>query len=136
MNKLKKSICLSIAAIITAFSFSLIPISTTHADECKTGNICCQKGVSKEVKKANGCGEGSENELKDVIITIVNRVVGALAVVAVIFVVVGGINYMTSQGDPGKTKKAKDTILYATIGLIICVLAFAIVNFVIKKILA
>ena len=42
---------------------------------------------------------------------------------------------MTSAGDPGKTKKAKDTILYAVIGLIICVLAFAIVNFVIGGII-
>ena len=39
---------------------------------------------------------------------------------------------MMSQGDPGKTKKAKDTILYGLIGLIVCLLAFAIVQFVIN----
>ena len=70
-----------------------------------------------------------------IIIGIINGVVGALSLVAVIFIVVGGVNYMTSQGDPGKTKKAKDTILYAVIGLIIAVLAFAIVNFVIVNII-
>ena len=41
----------------------------------------------------------------------------------------------TVEGDPSKTKKAKDTILYAVIGLIICALAFAIVNFVISNII-
>jgi hypothetical protein len=35
---------------------------------------------------------------------------------------------MTSSGDPGKVKAAKDTILYACIGLVVCVLSFAIVN--------
>ena len=42
---------------------------------------------------------------------------------------------MTSAGDPGKVKKAKDTILYGVIGLVVCVLAFAIVNFVIANII-
>ena len=42
---------------------------------------------------------------------------------------------MTSTGDAGKVKKAKDTILYALIGLIICVLSFAIVNWTIKNVI-
>ena len=41
---------------------------------------------------------------------------------------------MTSAGDAGKIKKAKDTILYSVIGLIVVALAFAIVNFAIKAI--
>ena len=39
---------------------------------------------------------------------------------------------MTSTGDAGKIEKAKKTILYATIGLVICALAFAIVNFAVS----
>ena len=50
--------------------------------------------------------------------------------------IIGGVNYMTSSGDTGKVKKAKDTILYGLIGLIVCVLAFALVQFVIGTILA
>ena len=42
---------------------------------------------------------------------------------------------MTSSGDAGKVKKAKDTILYGVIGLIVVALAFAIVNFVIGGVL-
>jgi multisubunit Na+/H+ antiporter MnhB subunit len=57
-----------------------------------------------------------------------------LGVVCIIVIIVGGIGYMTSSGDAGKVKKAKDTILYGVIGLIICVLAFAITNFVISAI--
>ncbi|MBQ3348364.1 hypothetical protein IJJ36_04015 [Candidatus Saccharibacteria bacterium] len=78
---------------------------------------------------------GTGDELQGNIINIINGVVGALAIVAVIVIIIGGVQYMTSSGDAGKVKKAKDTILYGVIGLVICVLAFAIVNFVIKNII-
>ena len=65
---------------------------------------------------------------------ILNAVIGVLALVAVVVMIVGGVSYMTSSGDTGKVKKAKDTILYACIGLIVCALSFAIVNWVIKAI--
>ena len=42
---------------------------------------------------------------------------------------------MTSTGDPAKTKKARDTILYAAIGLVICGLAALIVNFAVSAII-
>ena len=45
-------------------------------------------------------------------------------------IILGGISYATSQGDPGKVKKGKDTILYGIIGLVVALLAYAIVNFV------
>lgn len=66
---------------------------------------------------------------------ILNAVIGVLALVAVVVMIVGGVSYMTSSGDAGKVKKAKDTILYGLIGLVVCVLAFAIVNFVISQII-
>lgn len=65
---------------------------------------------------------------------VLNVVYIAVAVVAVIFIIMGGINYATSQGDPNKIKKAKDTLLYAVIGLIAAFLAFAITTFVLDKI--
>ncbi|MBR0467920.1 hypothetical protein IJJ53_03400 [Candidatus Saccharibacteria bacterium] len=78
---------------------------------------------------------GSGTELEGNITNILNGIIAALGIVAVVVMIIGGINYMTSAGDAGKVKKAKDTILYGLIGLIICVLAFAIVNFVIKNII-
>lgn len=56
--------------------------------------------------------------------------VGMVGIVSAIFVVYGGISYTISAGDPGKLKKAKDTILYALIGLIIVALAEIITAFV------
>lgn len=67
---------------------------------------------------------------------ILNAVIGALGLVAVVVIIIGGVSYMTSGGDAGKVKTAKNTILYGVIGLVICVLAFAIVNFVINNIIS
>lgn len=87
----------------------------------------------------NPVGEGTsstdENYLTDSIVNIINAIIAILGVVCVIVMIIGGINYMTSSGDAGKVKKGKDTILYGLIGLVICVLAFALVNFVILNIL-
>lgn len=77
----------------------------------------------------------ADNTFTTQITTILNAIIGVLGIVAVIVIIIGGISYMTSAGDAGKVKKAKDTILYGVIGLIICALAFAIVNFVIGNII-
>ena len=50
--------------------------------------------------------------------------------VAVAFVIYGGFKYLTSQGEPDNTKNARQTILNAVIGLVIAILATAIVSFI------
>lgn len=75
-------------------------------------------------------GEQNDTNIYDTIKNILGAVFIVVGIIAVIVLVIGGINYMMSQGDPGKVKKAKDTILYGIIGLIVSLLAFAIVQFV------
>ena len=94
------------------------------------------------IKLASGernAGQYIEGEtdtgLNESIVNIINAVIGVLGLVCVVVMIIGGVNYMTSSGDTGKVKKAKDTILYGLIGLVVCVLAFAIVNFVISNII-
>lgn len=70
----------------------------------------------------------------DRITDILQFVFGMAGGVALIIIVIGGFNYATSQGSPEKTLKARNTIIYALIGLIICMSAFAIVTFVIGRI--
>ncbi len=62
------------------------------------------------------------------IISIILYVAGAIAVVMLIF---GGVKYITSGGSQEKVAEAKNTILYAIIGVVVCLLSFAIVEFVI-----
>lgn len=91
--------------------------------------------IASGINDLSGITGETNSNLDDRVIGILNAVVGVLGIVAVIVIVMGGVGYMTSGGDPGKTKKAKDTILYGVIGLIIVALAFVIVNFVIKTII-
>ena len=78
---------------------------------------------------------GAGNTLQANIRTILTGIIGIMGVICIIFVVVGGVQYLTSGGDAAKVEKGKKTILYALIGLIICALAFAIVQFVINSVL-
>lgn len=54
------------------------------------------------------------------------------AIICVIVIVIGGIQYTISNGNPAGVQKAKQTIMYAAIGLAISLLAVAIVNFVVR----
>ena len=74
---------------------------------------------------------GSDCITEDEVITkIISWVIGVSGLVAVIFILIGGIGYITSSGDANKLAKAKNTILYALIGLAIVGLAQIIVVFV------
>ena len=63
---------------------------------------------------------------------ITNTILYVVGIIAVIMLIIGGIRYVTSGGDSKKVTDAKNTVLYAIIGLIIAFLAYAIVNFVIS----
>lgn len=76
---------------------------------------------------------GTDNNItvEEGIKTVVNVLIFLIGAIAVIMIIIGGIRYVTSNGDATSTKAAKDTILYAVIGIIVAILAYAIVNFVI-----
>lgn len=117
---------------IFAISFASIALpTTTYA--ITSGDICTSN-ATYEAKTAAGC-YGDSTKIEDVIINVINGVVGVFGIVATVFIIVGGVGYMTSNGDSGKVEKAKKTILYAVIGLIVSVLAFAIVNFVVANVI-
>lgn len=62
--------------------------------------------------------------------TILNIVFGLIGAISLLMIVIGGFKYVTSSGDSARVNSAKNTILYSVIGLVISVLAFAIVNFI------
>lgn len=62
--------------------------------------------------------------------SIFGTVLAIAGVVAVIFIILGGIKYTTSQGDSGDLQKAKDMIVYALVGLVFVIFGFTIVQFV------
>ena len=78
---------------------------------------------------------GGDDDLIADVTGILNAIIAVLGLACVVVIIYGGVQYMTSTGDTTKVKNAKNTILYGIIGLVVCVLAFAIVNFIIANIL-
>jgi hypothetical protein len=76
-------------------------------------------------------GTGDGNEL---MVAVLNTIFGILAAISFITIIFAGFKYVISRGEPDKISQAKDTILYAVVGLIIAFSAFGIVNFLLKSI--
>lgn len=60
-------------------------------------------------------------------------VFGVAGGISVLIISIGAFQYVISQGEPNSISKAKNTIIYALLGLIVCILAYAIVWFVAEK---
>lgn len=73
------------------------------------------------------------SNLSTLISGVINAILGVVGLLAVVMIIIGGINFITSQGDTGKVTKARNTILYGVIGMVIAIFAYAIVNFVITN---
>lgn len=85
---------------------------------------------------AKNCGPDDNKRacgLGDSIQTVINVLLFIIGVVSVIMIIIGGIRYTISNGDSGQITTAKNTIFYAVIGLVIALMAFAIVDFVVKQ---
>lgn len=124
----------TITKIITALAISLGLVTSLTIPAFAEPSICENDQVDSSVKAAAGCTnvDSSANTLSTVLTNIITAIIAVLGIVAVIFIVIGGINYMTSSGDAGKLQRAKSTIIYACIGLVISALAFALVNFTVS----
>lgn len=76
----------------------------------------------------NACN--TSTSVSGLIANIANVLVFLVGSISVLMIIVGGIRYALSQGDPGQAAKAKNTILYAVFGVVAAIAAYAIVSFV------
>ena len=75
-------------------------------------------------------GEGGQG---GVFRTITNVMLFLIGAVSVIMLIIGGLRYVISNGDSSAVQGAKNTILYAIVGIVVAILAYAVVNFVISS---
>lgn len=73
---------------------------------------------------------GVPNNITDVLSKVIGGVIGFISIVAVLFLVWGGVQYLTSAGDETQVENAKKTITYAIIGLFVAAIAWAAVTLV------
>ncbi len=74
---------------------------------------------------------GSPSNLLDVFQKIINTVIFLIGAIAVVMLIIGGVRYVISAGNEAQVKGASHTIIYAVIGIIVAIVAYAVVNFVI-----
>lgn len=96
---------------------------------CPNGTVVEDLSKCNELKNAN-----NTTDLMSTLNQIINVVIGVIGFIAVIVIILGGVQYTTSAGDGGKVKKAKDTIMYGIIGLVVALMAYSIVNFVLANV--
>ena len=123
MNKLK--LILAGLLVVPTVALAVAPVASAE------GNFTLQGGVS------SAQGEGVDKVAADpesLVKQFVNIFLFAVGALSVIMLIWGGIRYTTSAGDSNKVTAAKNTVLYAIVGLVVAILAYAIVNMVISKI--
>lgn len=82
---------------------------------------------------AGNCGKNSDKRVNDIISSVINIFSFIIGVVAVFMIIISGLKYITAQGDSAGLSSAKNTLLYAIIGLVVVASAQIIVKFVIHR---
>lgn len=95
--------------------------ASTAKTACPQGSNSCDTGLP-----IIGAGPSELHQ-------ILQLTLGVLAALAVLFVVIGGLRFVMSEGDPQATTKARNTMIYALVGLIVAIAAEGLVTFVLKR---
>ncbi|MCA9328591.1 hypothetical protein KC959_02380 [Candidatus Saccharibacteria bacterium] len=133
MKKITR-ILIQLAAIVGL----LVPLSpaVARAQEIEK-NLQCGANLEFTIPE-EGCevdsnGESAAERVDQIVTQIINILSLAVGVVAVIMIIIGGLRYITSGGESGSVTGAKNTILYAVVGLIVVALSQVIVRFVVDR---
>jgi hypothetical protein len=124
---------LLIGLVLLGITASIVAVHTSPALAAAKDEVCAGVGA---VSGSGGCttkaGEPTVNSLVSSIVNVLSVIVG---IVAVIFVIYAGFKYVTAGGDSSKVSSAKNTLIYAIVGLVVAALARPLVQFVLTKVL-
>lgn len=134
MIKTLKKAALSFAVLASILAPGLLVASPAFAASADIRKNLCSGG-ELNLSGTSSCQSTSQasSKLQDLLTDIVNIISAVVGVVAVIMIIVGGLKYITSGGDSNKVGGAKNTLIYAIIGLVVVALAQVIVRFVLSK---
>ena len=121
---------------LTVASLFVVPVlapAAVHAADIK-GNLCSGADLSVDGTCDDPTGQQAKDTVNNLLTDIINIFSLIVGVVAVIMIIIGGLKYITSGGESSNITGAKNTILYAVIGLVVVALAQFIVKFVLSKV--
>ena len=124
---MKKSI-ISIA-IMTCAVFGASVLSTASLSGSASAQVSDGINTATTSEMKGKSIDGKDGLIK----TVVNVLLWAVGILSVIMIIFSGFRYITSAGDASKTKSAQSTLIYSVVGLIVAIMAYAIVNMVINR---
>ncbi len=137
IQKIKNIMLALILPFTMSASFALVPVAA-HALDTSCGitdsiseGAGAATGNGAQCGSLQGQGTASFGDLAKKIVNLLSIIVG---VVAVIMIIVGGFRYITSGGESSNVSGAKNTLIYAIVGLVIVALAQFIVHFVLANV--
>lgn len=136
IQKVKKIIVVTIVGLtLTVPGFVPALAGVAAAENNIQSNLCQGTNAAATGNQNNNCsvndnGRDTISNLASKVVNIFSLIVGAVAVVMIIY---GGFRYITSGGDSNSVGTAKNTLIYAIIGLIIVAVAQVIVHFVLSN---
>jgi hypothetical protein len=138
MSGMKRRISHLFAALSVSLMFGLglaMPVYAQDAQQQINNGLCAGSNLefTETPGQFNTATTDATTKINDIIHTIVNLLSAIVGVVAVIMIIVGGFRYITSGGNDTSVTSAKNTILYAIIGLVVVALAQLIVRFTLSK---
>ena len=124
-------------ATLTISGMIFIPLGiampiAVYAVPNTTPSLC--NGVNLSVQNGSCDGQGASNAIDSIIKWVLNIFSVIVGIAAVIMIVVGGLKYTISGGDSARVSGAKDTILFAIVGLVVVALAQIIVHYVLANV--
>jgi predicted cobalt transporter CbtA len=124
--------------LASAFAFvGVVPVSAQlDGPGCDEGGISGGLNCGSAAVDEEGANDEAGERVDSIIKTVINIFSIVVGVVSVIMIIIGGLKYITSGGDSGNVTGAKNTILYAIIGLVVVALAQIIVRFVLERAVA
>jgi hypothetical protein len=129
------------AILIMACALAILPANVSAADP--TWAQCNDPKANLTPAQQTTCGawvaecgstecpRTSNTKLNAQVKTIINVMLFIVGIASTIMIIYGAIRFVISRGEPEETKKARNTIMYSVVGLVVAILGFAIVNWVI-----
>ncbi len=112
-----------------------LPVAMPSLAYAATGDSAAAKNAVCEGLGSGGCNSSAPN-INGILKTVLNIFSAVVGFIAVIMIIVGGLKYIMSQGESSNVNGAKNTILYAVVGLVVVAVAQIIVKFVLTKVTA
>jgi cytochrome bd-type quinol oxidase subunit 2 len=132
-----KTLRQKIAILAAVLSLAIIPVAApvmVYADASIQDNLKC--GTTFTTDSATTCNtDAGAKTVNDTIVKVINFFSALVGIVSVIMIIYGGFKYISSGGDSGNVQSAKNTIIYAVIGLVVVAMAQFIVQFVLNKVI-